>query len=111
VNGKYELRLYDKTLLSFELFSDISVGYSANINEIREPGALLPLDMPLDGDGVLKWLERRVIPKNRTFVDEILLSFGLSHTCLTITPTWTNMQNRAHLCTAARLLRAYANHL
>ena len=26
----------------------------------------------------MKWLERRVIPKNRTFVDEILRSFGLA---------------------------------
>jgi len=34
--------------------------------------------LELTGDGVLKWLERRVIPKNRTFVEEILRSFGLS---------------------------------
>jgi len=26
----------------------------------------------------MKWLERRVIPKNRTFVEEILLSLDLS---------------------------------
>ena len=59
--------------------SDISVGYSVNINEIGEPASLFPLEMTLDNEGVLKWLERRVIPKNRTFVDEILLTFGLSH--------------------------------
>lgn len=28
---------------------------------------------------MIKWLERRVIPKNRTFVDEILKTLGLSH--------------------------------
>ncbi len=27
----------------------------------------------------MKWPERRVIPKNRTFVDEILKALGLSH--------------------------------
>ena len=34
--------------------------------------------MTLTDEGVLKWLERRVIPKNRTFVDEILKSLKLS---------------------------------
>jgi hypothetical protein len=34
--------------------------------------------LELTGDGIMKWLERRVIPKNRTFVEEILRSLGLS---------------------------------
>ena len=33
--------------------------------------------MELTGNGVVKWLERRVIPKNRQFVDEILKTLGL----------------------------------
>ena len=74
----YELRLYDKALLSFELTSGELGGYAANIIGIGEPRKLLPLDLELDGDGVMKWLGRRVIPKNRTFVDEILRSLGLS---------------------------------
>jgi len=79
VNGKYELRLYDKTLLAFELMSRTLGGYEVKVTHIGEPASLFPLEMTLDGKGVLKWLERRVIPKNRTFVDEILLAFGLSH--------------------------------
>jgi hypothetical protein len=47
-----------------------------SVNE--EQRKLLPLGMPLTDDGVLKWLERRVIPKNREFVDEILKTLGLS---------------------------------
>ena len=39
---------------------------------------LFPLDLDLTDDGILKWLERRVIPKNRAFVDEILKTLGLS---------------------------------
>ena len=39
----------------------------------------MPLDMECTGVGILKWLERRVIPKNRTFVDQILKTLGLSH--------------------------------
>ena len=78
MNDKYELRMYDTPLLSFELLSDTAVGYSVKITNISEMKSLLPLDMTLDGEGVLKWLERRVIPKNRTFVEEILRAFGLS---------------------------------
>ena len=78
MTDNYELRLYDKTLLSFEFTSDIAVGYSLAIKQIDEARALLPLEMELTDDGVLKWLERRVIPKNRTFVEEILRSFGLA---------------------------------
>ena len=39
---------------------------------------LFPLDLEVTDDGVIKWLERRVIPKNRAFVDEILKTLGLS---------------------------------
>ncbi|MCL1795009.1 MAG: XRE family transcriptional regulator [Oscillospiraceae bacterium] len=78
MNNKYELRLYDSPLLSFELLSDTAVGYSVKIISIGDLQKLLPLDMALDGEGVLRWLERRVIPKNRTFVEEILRTFGLS---------------------------------
>ena len=78
MNDKYELRIYDTTLLTFELTIDEAVGYSLEIKHINEPRVLFPLDLDLTGDGVLKWLERRVIPKNRTFVEQILRSFGLS---------------------------------
>ena len=35
--------------------------------------------MERTGEGVIHWLERRVIPKNRAFVDEILKTLGLGH--------------------------------
>jgi len=73
----YELRLYDAPLLTFELARDVSVGYSVDIRRIGEPRALLPLDMEATGEGVLAWLERRVIPKNRAYVREILRTLGL----------------------------------
>ena len=38
---------------------------------------LFPLDLELTGNGIVKWLERRVIPKNRQVVDEILKTLGL----------------------------------
>jgi len=78
MSSMYEIRLYDKTLLTFELTSGELGGYAANIVKIGKPQKLLPLDLKLTGEGVMKWLERRVIPKNRTFVEEILRSFGLA---------------------------------
>jgi hypothetical protein len=78
VNSKYELRLYDDTLLSFEMEVSSLGGYNAVITDIGEPRKLLPLDLELTGEGMMQWLQRRVIPKNRAFVDEILRSLGLS---------------------------------
>jgi len=79
MNAQYEVRLYDKILLSFELIIDVAVGYSVKVLDLCENRSLFPLDMTPDPEGILRWLERRVIPKNRTFVDEILQSMALSH--------------------------------
>ncbi|MDL2287417.1 XRE family transcriptional regulator [Eubacteriales bacterium OttesenSCG-928-G02] len=78
LNNNYELRLYDEMLLCFELSSDPTVGYSVKINKIAERRALLPIDMELTGESVLKWLNRRTIPKNRAYVHNILNTMGLS---------------------------------
>jgi hypothetical protein len=76
----YDLRIYDTTLLTFALSSGPLGGYSAEIISTApaSQALLLPLDLTPDNDGLLKWLARRVIPKNRTFVEEILRPFGLS---------------------------------
>jgi transcriptional regulator with XRE-family HTH domain len=75
----YELRLYDEVLLTFILeekgIEGLMVGILSS-NEKRKH--LLPLDLTLTDDGILKWLQHRVIPKNRTFVEEILKSLNLS---------------------------------
>ena len=78
MHDDYELRLYDETLVTFELRSDTSVGFEVSLKSAEGAQNLLPLDLELTNDGILKWLERRVIPKNRTFVEEILRSFGLT---------------------------------
>jgi len=78
MSDQYELRIYDEALLTFELTIGELGGYTASITGIDDPRKLLPLDLEQTGDGVLKWLQRRVIPKNRTFVEEILRSFSLS---------------------------------
>ena len=75
----YSLKLYDEELLSFSLQDRGLEGLKAElltVNENRK--AVFPLDLVPTGDGIMKWLARRVIPKNRAFVDEILKALGLS---------------------------------
>lgn len=75
----YELRLYNQVLITFALEKRGLEGLSASIIEVDEDKKeLFPLDMELTSEGLVKWLERRVIPKNRMFVNEILRTLGLS---------------------------------
>ena len=76
---EYMLRLYDRDLLSFSLAEQGLEGLKAKLLWVNEEHKhLLPLDMELSDAGVLKWLQKRVIPKNRAYVAEILKTFGLS---------------------------------
>ena len=74
----YSLRLFDEELLRFTLQNQGIEGLKAEILWVKEERRhLLPLDLTVSGEGMIKWLRRRVIPKNRAFVDEILKSLGL----------------------------------
>ncbi len=76
----YSLRLYDTELLRFSLEKRGLEGLAAEILTVNEKTAhLLPLELERTGAGIIRWLERRIIPKNRAFVDEILKMLGLSH--------------------------------
>ena len=76
----YSLRIYDTELMRFSMEKQGLAGLVAEIIYINEEQRhLLPLDMECSNEGVIRWLERRVIPKNRAFVDEILKTLGLSH--------------------------------
>lgn len=76
----YSLKIYDTELMKFSLEKRGLEGLVVNILSTNEEyNHLMPLDMECTGEGILKWLERRVIPKNRTFVDQILKTLGLSH--------------------------------
>ena len=80
MSNVYSLRIYDTELLRFSMEKRGLEGLVAEILTVHDENAhLLPLDMERTGPGIVKWLERRVIPKNRTFVDEIRKTLGLSH--------------------------------
>lgn len=79
MSNVYNLKLYNQTLVTFSLEEKGLEGLCVQIHNVREDlKDLLPLDLMPTSDGILKWLQKRVIPKNRTFVDEILKSLGLS---------------------------------
>lgn len=75
----YSLRLYDDELLTFSLHKEGLAGLKAKIlsfNDKYKP--LFPLDLDLTEGGLVKWLNGRIIPKNRAFVGEILKQLGLT---------------------------------
>jgi len=75
----YEIRLYDTNLINFTLRKEELIGLVANILKINdEKRELFPLDLEISNEGIIRWLEKRIIPKNRTFVDEILKTLNLS---------------------------------
>lgn len=74
----YSLRIYDTELMRFSMANNELGEPVANILWIDEEHKhLLPIDMIYNDDDLLRWLKRRVIPKNRTFVEEILETLGL----------------------------------
>lgn len=75
----YSLRLYDEDLITFSLEEKGLEGLQADIlSSDTNSEHLFPLDLELTNEGIVKWLGKRVIPKNRQFVDEILKTLGLS---------------------------------
>ena len=79
MDNEYSLRLYDEELLTFSLEEISLEGLQAKILKVNSNrNVVFPLDLELSNDGILKWMEHRVIPKNRAFVDEILKTLGLS---------------------------------
>ena len=75
----YSVRLYDEELLKFLMSSSGIEGLTAHILSVNsEKKNLLPLGLDLSDEGIIEWLKRRIIPKNRAFVHEILRTMGLN---------------------------------
>ena len=74
----YTLRLFDTDLLHFTLEERGIGGLVAQIDWSNEAEkSRFPLDLEPSSAGLIHWLARPVIPKNRTLVAEILQSLGL----------------------------------
>ena len=77
--SRYSLRLYDEDLLTFSMEDAGLSGMKTQILWVKEDRkSVFPLDLELTNDGIYSWLQKRSIPKNRAFVDEILKTLGLS---------------------------------
>lgn len=75
----YCLRLYDTELIKLSLSQNGLEGLKCEIIEVNNDlSHLFPLDLELDNEGIIKWLNRRIILKNRAFVDKILSTLGLN---------------------------------
>jgi hypothetical protein len=75
----YVLKHRDQVLLRFNLTSDPLAGLSAEILECNNSTQhLFPLDLNPTDTGLLKWLKRRIIPRNRAFVQSFLAKLGLN---------------------------------
>jgi hypothetical protein len=75
----YLVKHYDTALLRFNLISDNIAGLSAEVLDIDSSFRhLLPLDLEPTNTGLLQWLKRRIIPRNRAFVQSFLAKLGLN---------------------------------
>ena len=76
--AEYELKLYDNPLVRFKLIRGGGTLKSEILEVDEEMRDLFPLDLEVSDEGILKWLRKRVIPKNRELVGNILSALGLS---------------------------------
>lgn len=130
---RYELRSYDRTLMTFSV--EISSLGIPSVTDIQVDDAnrnlLPPLLWNATPDSVLEWLSTRVVPKNRAFVDKICESigvapgdtFGIIDVCLGLSVndtywvvprgfpgTWVDYNLYDHDLDAALALVAYTGH-
>ena len=74
----YELRHFDLPLIQFQFSHTEESLLQAKILWMNpNQDFLFPRDLVISPSGIIEWLSRRIIPKNRTFVFEILSSLGL----------------------------------
>ncbi len=74
----YELKHFNESLLRFSATEDshtpdIKILWKTENNE-----HLLPLDLKLSNEGLMRWLKHRTIPKNRAYVHNFLSKCGLN---------------------------------
>ncbi|MCP4345016.1 MAG: XRE family transcriptional regulator [Desulfobacterales bacterium] len=75
----YILKHFDNSLIRFNITSSGIKGLSLEIIETYEKyKSFFPIDLELTNSGLLQWLRRRIIPKNRAFVQSFLAKLGLN---------------------------------
>ena len=74
----YQLKLFDETLVEFDMFNDPTLKIK-NIKVVSENAEIFPetIKRTVDSESIKEFLRNRIIPKNRAFVNNILVSQGL----------------------------------
>lgn len=74
----YILKQFDHDLLYFSMENTIN-GLEVRINAVNEDKKyLLPLDLKLTNESLLRWLKNRIVPRNRAYVTNFLSRLGLN---------------------------------
>lgn len=75
----YILKHFDKEIVAFCFNTSALSGSSIEIRDIyTEHKRFFPLGLEMNNVNLLSWIKSRTIPKNREFVDKILMELGLS---------------------------------
>jgi len=75
----YILKHFDNSLTKFNITSSGIKGLSVEIIKSYEKSKVFfPIDLELTNSGLMLWLKRRIIPKNRAFVQIFLAKLGLN---------------------------------
>lgn len=74
------LKYFDMELINFKYIDEGIKGQRIEIiKQNEEAKELFPIGLDVSSEGILAWLKRRIIPKNREYVDSLLAKMGLSH--------------------------------
>ncbi len=74
----YEIKHFDTSLLRFSVQEEGDGGVVKILWQNKAARALFPLDLQVSGEGILRWLKHRTIPKNRAYVQSFLSKCGLN---------------------------------
>lgn len=74
----YILKHFDTELIKFNITTNGIEGLSVETIEFYNNQSLLPIDLERTNSGLRHWLQKRVIPKNRAFVQSFLAKLGLN---------------------------------
>jgi hypothetical protein len=74
----YLLKHANKPLIRFSFYSThLSSQRIKILKEYREHRHFIPLGLEVSGESLLSWIKSRTIPKNRAFVQKLLMELGL----------------------------------
>lgn len=73
----YELRHMDTPLIRFSVLEESNTPEIDILWVNEESRQLLPLELELSSEGIVRWIKHRTIPKNRAYVNNFLSKCGL----------------------------------